>query len=197
MTLLYFTDTKQIIDSNPFHPFVVYSYILNSAIMRKYLSPTTILLVTTLVVNTFAFADEPKQSKKQQQEAAVKQMVEQQKYTFIAQSALPLGGPTKQLSYGYNMRVAKDTVAAYLPYYGRGYVAPMDMTGGGVDFTSTDFDYQTKATKKGWDITISIKDDMEHRYELLLFVSKSGTATLQVNDNTRQSISFYGEVQSK
>ena len=41
------------------------------------------------------------------------------------------------LSPYYYLKVSKDTVVAYLPYFGRAYTAPADPTEGGIKFTST------------------------------------------------------------
>jgi hypothetical protein len=53
----------------------------------------------------------------------------------------------------------KDTINAYLPFYGKAYSIPYGSNEGGIKFTSTDFNYTLTPKKKGsWDITIIPKD---------------------------------------
>lgn len=115
-------------------------------------------------------------------------------YVFEAQTATSMSGRVIQLTYGYELKVKKDTVVAYLPYFGRAYTAPLDPTKGGIQFTSAQFTYHVQERKKGgWDISIQPSDGGDVR-QLLLSVSESGYGTLQVLSNNRQPISFYGVV---
>ena len=122
-------------------------------------------------------------------------LINAQRYRFIAQTAIPMGGATRHLSGGdYDLTVSKDTVIAYLPYFGRAYSAPIGSGQGGIQFTSTKFDYVVTPTKKGgWDISIKPKD-VQDVTQLNLSVSSAGYASLQVTSVNRQSISFNGEV---
>ena len=121
--------------------------------------------------------------------------VEGQHYTFLAERAIPMGGKSINLNYNYNLKVSKDTVTAYLPYFGRAYVAPTSSDDSGIKFTSTDFEYTTSDKKKGmWNISIKIKDNQKG-YQLSLNIGDNGRATLNVHDNQRQSITFYGQME--
>ena len=87
-----------------------------------------------------------------------------------------------------------DTLISQLPYFGRAYSAPMDMKGGGIEFTSTDFAYTLEAKKKGrWSISIEPKDEKDVR-QMILSVSENGYASLQVLSNNRDPINFNGIV---
>ncbi|MDR3296819.1 MAG: DUF4251 domain-containing protein [Prevotellaceae bacterium] len=126
--------------------------------------------------------------------AKVRQLVEQQRYRFVAHDAQPMKGRLILLSWEYDLRVSTDTISAYLPYYGRAYTAPVDPLNIGIKFSSLSFDYSAKpAQNKGWDIRIQTKDTPTH-YDLRLYVSTSGSAMLVVYDPNRQSITFHGEV---
>ncbi|TDX01192.1 DUF4251 domain-containing protein [Dinghuibacter silviterrae] len=126
---------------------------------------------------------------------ATADLINAQDYRFIAQSAMAMGGRTRQLAGGdYDLIVTRDTVIAYLPYYGRAYTAPMGSDEGGIKFTSTKFDYVVTPTKRGgWDITIKPQDARDVT-QLNLSVSSKGYASLQVTSINRQGISFNGEV---
>ncbi len=158
-----------------------------------------ILLLSFVAGNGAMFGQEKKSKKERQQEQAekIQKMVEARDYKFEAQSALPMSGRTVNLTAGYDLSVCKDTVTAYLPYFGRAYVAPMDNTQGGIRFESTSFEYEVENAKKGgWTIFITPTDGQK-RYELILRITTSGSASLAVNDDTRQTISFNGNIRER
>lgn len=124
-------------------------------------------------------------------------IVNSRNYVFMAQSANPVGARFRQLTAEYDLRVLGDSVVSYLPYFGRAYSAPIDPTKGGIQFTSTDFDYQqTSRNKGGWVITIKPKDVQDVR-QLTLTVTETGSASLQVISTNRQQISFNGYIEPR
>ncbi len=126
--------------------------------------------------------------------AATRDLISRKTYTFSAQMALPMAGQVRQLTGGYELQVYPDHIVAYLPYFGRAYVAPIDPTRGGITFTSNDFDYTVKETRKNrWNIRIDINDVTDTR-QMNLTVFSNGKASLQVNSNSRQEISFSGTI---
>lgn len=138
-------------------------------------------------------------------------VVNAQNFIFNATSAMPManmdvnnilskmpggnGGGLIQLTGSqYQLTVAKDSVEAYLPYYGRAYTATMNPDDSGIKFKSKDFKYKATQKKKGsWLITINPKDTKDTQ-SMTLNVSENGYATLNVNSNNRQSISFNGYI---
>lgn len=156
-------------------------------------------LLILFAVNSIMYAQEKKSKKELRQEQAVKvqKMVEMQDYRFVARHALPMSGRSVYLTSEYDLCVSKDTISAYLPYFGRAYAAPMDPSEGGIKFESRDFNYRLENVKKGgWTAYITIKD-AKRRIELVLNITASGSANLSVNDDTRQSISFNGYVEER
>ncbi|MBV4357779.1 DUF4251 domain-containing protein [Pinibacter aurantiacus] len=149
----------------------------------------SLLMIALLFHNNNLIAQKSKQEKKQ---AAIKALIDSQNYVFKAQSAMPMSGATRQLNYDYDLKVSKDTINSYLPYYGRAYTAPMDPTQGGIHFISKDFEYTvTPGKKQGWDIVIKPKDVQDVQM-MSLSVSSDGYATLQVTSTSKQPISFNG-----
>jgi len=126
----------------------------------------------------------------------IQQAIDTKNYVFTAQTATPQRGRLRQLTSEYDLIVRPDTAVAFLPYFGRAYVAPIDPTEGGIKFTSSDFDYFVKKGKKNqWQINITPKDvSSSDVRELYLEVFDNGRASLRVNSNNRQSISFDGYV---
>lgn len=125
--------------------------------------------------------------------ATLQKMITSKRFTFKAQSVLPLRGSTRNLTSDYGLRVSGDSLISYLPYFGRAYSAPLDPTENGLQFTSTDFTYNIQKKKKGWDITILPKDTRDVR-QMFLSVSNSGYARLQVTSNSRDGIAFNGYI---
>jgi len=119
--------------------------------------------------------------------------VEGRNYTFVARSAIPSGFKSINLDPSYTLRVTKDTIEAYLPYYGRAYTAPIDPTDGGIKFTSTKFDYSMNPKNDIWEIKIDTKDT-KGSVKLYLSIGQSGYTTVSVQDVNRQPISFYGVI---
>jgi hypothetical protein len=156
-----------------------------------------IFFFSLLTAITASAQNTDKQQKQTAKETEIKNLIDSQRYVFVAQSATPLSGRTRQLTSQYDLRVTKDTVAAFLPYFGRAYTAPpIGSTEGGIRFTNKDFQYTAKeGAKGGWDIYIQTKDASDS-YRLNLSISKSGYANLQVSSNNRQPISFYGYIKT-
>ncbi len=153
----------------------------------KYLLKTTYyILISAVVCLQIAFAQDS------EKETKIKNLITSGKYVFEAQSAMPLRGQVRQLTYGFDLRISKDTLISYLPYFGRAYVAPINPSDGGINFTSTSFDYTVKARRKGgWDVEIQTEDQKDNK-RMMLKIQESGYASLQVTSNDRQPISFNG-----
>src|SRR5688500_15832809 len=144
-----------------------------------------------MVLTTVRCSNEVYAQNNSESEALISRAVETQNYVFKAQQAMPSAGRTRQLNTDYDLRVSKDSVASWLPYFGRAYQATLNQTKGGIQFTSIDFEYSTSPRNDGWEITIKPKDTRDVQ-ELFLTVFKNGSATLRVSSISRQPISFGG-----
>jgi hypothetical protein len=135
------------------------------------------------------------QNNKEDKEAGVKALLQSGEFVFKAQNASPMRGRTIQLTSDYDVVFSKDSIRTYLPYYGRAYMAqPYASTDGGIKMTTTDFNYKLgDKKKKRWNITVEPADKTSVQ-QLILNVSKSGYATLQVTNTNRDPISFYGYI---
>jgi hypothetical protein len=136
-----------------------------------------------------------KQAKEQAKAASIKSKIDAQRYTFVAQYAQPLRGGQKYLTSDYDLKVRKDSVIAYLPYYGRAYMdVPYGSSDDGVKFTSTKFDYVITPKKKGgWTITITLHD-VRRTSKLNIDIFTNGSASVQALSNGRDAISFNGYI---
>ena len=162
-------------------------------------------MIVSIAILSFVQIVTAQSTRKERQAAkttAVKKMIDDGNYVFDANLANPLRGGTRQLTSGYDLRVAKDTIVAFLPYFGQAFVAPTNPSEGGIKFTWTKFDYSLKQLKNGsWEVTIKPKannmTEMTDVQQLRLSVTSAGYASLNVISSNRDPISFDGEIVGK
>lgn len=157
------------------------------------------LVVLAITVGTYNANAQSAAKKKAQadKEAAMKQILDSQDFTFTAQQANPMRGTSINLTSSYDVRVKKDSLIAYLPYFGRAYMGvAYNQTQSPLQFTSTKFTYDSVVKKNGnREITIKFNDNKEVR-QMVISTSLSGYATTTVMSNNRDPITFYGVVDS-
>lgn len=93
----------------------------------------------------------------------------------------------------YDVRVTKDSVVAYLPYFGRSFNPSIDPNDAGIRFKSKDFKYTSVKKKNNWQITIVPKDVKEGQ-RLIFNVTEKGYTSLSVIHVNRQTMSFNGNI---
>jgi hypothetical protein len=163
--------------------------------MKKFslLFLTMSLLFAAIVLPAAAFGQKSK--KDSIQVATITALVESKHYIFKARSVTPMGGRMRQLTSDYGLKVSHDTIISDLPYFGRAYSTTMNSSDAGIQFTSKDFEYVVTPKKKGngWDINIKFKDTKDVK-QMQLSIFDNGSSSLQVISNSRQSISFDGDI---
>jgi hypothetical protein len=168
--------------------------------MKRLINTTIMLLAVVYTSVNLAYCQNPKKAARQ---AAIKNMIDSAKFYFSADYALPQHGGTKQLTSTYDVKVTKDSIITYLPYYGKAYLAPAPgTTDGGINFTSTNFSYKVNHEKKGgWEIIIKPKDhditNWRDVQQMVLNISPDGYASLSVLSTNRDPISFEGNIIAK
>ncbi|RKR85741.1 uncharacterized protein DUF4251 [Mucilaginibacter gracilis] len=165
------------------------------AFIVKWASPAFFVVLSVFVWN-LGFAQSTKKEKQAKAEAEMKSIIDAQNYVFKAQYVQPMRGGNKYITPDYDLRISKDSVISYLPYFGRAYVAPFDPQDAGMMFTATEFDYKVVENKNGWDVSIKPVNTKDVRY-MRLSVSKDGYATLQITSNNRDAISYQGYIEVK
>ena len=147
----------------------------------------------------------------QTDKATTTKLVNSQNFVFNATTASPManaelnaimsqmpggqsGGLIQLAGSRYQLVVEKDSLSAYLPYFGRAYTPTMNTNDSGIKFNSNDFTYETKRKKRGnWLITIKPKNEVDAQV-MTLNISENGFASLNVNSNNKQAISFSGYI---
>ena len=116
-------------------------------------------------------------------------------YQFTATYVQPMTGRQRNVSGdNYTLKVSKDLLEADLPYFGKSTSAPIGTADVGIKFTSKDFTYESSTlTKAREQITIKPKDVSDVQ-EIYLIVYPDGAADLRINSNSRQAISYLGNI---
>lgn len=154
--------------------------------MKNLIKKISFIIAGLLMINIYASA--------QVKGKKLKELIEKQNYAFIATSATSQGGRNIPLTSEYDLKVSKDTISSYLPFFGRAYTAPFNDTEGGIKFQSKDFSYnKTLKKKNGWSIVITPKD-VSSINSLTLEISESGYGTLSITSNQKSFISYYGYI---
>ena len=156
---------------------------------KKFLYST--LIIIGLAIFTACTGSRKLQNQIALDAASVKSMIDSKDFIFIAQSVSPRSGRTRDLSTGYQISISKDSIISHLPFFGRGYTAPISPADVDFDFTATKFTYTTAAASKGW--TISIKPvDQNYLQELYFRIFDNGSAYLNITSINRSTISYNG-----
>jgi hypothetical protein len=168
----------------------------------KLLRNLSMAFALMLLSISVVYAQTTRKERQAKRQAQVKLIVDAQNYVFKANYVNPMRGIGRSLTSDYDLTVAKDTVTAFLPYFGRAYVAPTNPTEGGIKFTTTKFTYDSKPGKNGsYKITIKPTNknmtDWRDVQTLYLTISADGYASLQVTSSNRDNISFNGTVESR
>lgn len=158
-------------------------------IIKYFIYP--LALFFAVAVSSAAFAQDTKQGNME-----IEDLLKNREFIFKAQSALPMRGSMIHLTSPYDIVVSGDSLTTHLPYFGRAYSGVGYNNQGGIRFTSTDFEYDVSdKRKKRWNIMI--RPDNSDVQQLILNVSESGFASLQVISTNKDPITFNGYVTSK
>ena len=158
---------------------------------------------------TIIFAFGAVQASAQTDKETTERIVKQQNFVFNAVTAIPMADnalnqvlnqyPNSRNNLlnlsgqQYDVRVTKDSVVAYLPFYGRSFTPSYDPNDSGTKFKSKDFKYNAEKKKKNWVITIEPNDVRDHQ-KLVFNISEKGYASLSVQNVNRQPMSFNGNL---
>jgi Domain of unknown function (DUF4251) len=162
--------------------------------MKKGIDLLAIIIISVILLVCINGCSTYKKLSDFQIKTRVDSLVAIPKIEFKPTQATPTSYQAVNLSYGYYLRITKDTIQCHLPYFGRAYTANLNADEAGVNFTSMNFEYQKEVAQKG-SHTIRIEPrDTRQRFKLYLTIDRSGYASLQITDPDRQGISFYGSI---
>ena len=147
-----------------------------------------VVLMITSACSSSKLSDEEKKAK----EYRIALQVRNRDYTIETSRAIPMRGGSINLSYGYDLKISKDSVYAYLPYYGVVQSAPMG-SDGGIRFATLMTDYNITPTKDGWNVRFRI-DSREQKHDFMLSIFKNGRSSITVTPLQRDRITYWGEM---
>lgn len=122
-------------------------------------------------------------------------MVTNGRYRFIAQKVMSTSGRNVNLTSEYDLIVDSLKAKAFLPFFGRAYSVDYGSQDGGFKFNEKAENYTMSFDeKKGiYQINFQVKTKND-QLQVFLSVGIGGYASLTINSNNRETISYYGEV---
>ena len=151
-----------------------------------------VLLIITAVI-TFGCSSSRVKVEPPLDNTELKTLIESKDFVFIPRYVNPMNGRRRDLTPGYELSVSKDSLVSYLPYFGRGYIAPVSPTDVDYDFTSTKFTYTVTPARNGWNISIKVSDQPYLR-DMYFRIYENASASLNVTSMDRSSISYDGYI---
>ena len=163
----------------------------------KYFNFLLMMCLSMTICSQYSIAQKNTTDKNNSKREAVKNMLDSQHFTFVAQSVTPLRAPFRILTSLYEVDISNDTMVCYLPYFGRAYSPPLNSSQGPLDFTSSDFSYSVAPHKKnGWDVVIKPRDNSSIQ-QFQFTVYDNASASLNVIGTSRDPISFNGRLKKR
>ncbi len=157
----------------------------------------TILAICVLAISAQETEKKSKKELKAEKEAKkieeTKALVESKMFVFDARTANPMKGRTMSLTTDYDVKITKDSIYSYLPYYGVAYTASYGGTDSPMIFDKPFETCDMEKTKKGYEVDVTVKNGGD-RLDFTFYISENGSTTLNVSSTNRQSISYFGDI---
>ena len=123
-------------------------------------------------------------------------LLESKEYVFIAQTAFPARGSSVSIAGGnYELKVIRDSVSVYLPFYGRVNDLSAGRTGGPIELNTKEISHTIAKKKSRWEVTITPTNQSGVR-QINLSVSDNGFADLQVVSTNKDNMNYHGTVEA-
>lgn len=124
------------------------------------------------------------------------QMIENRQFKFVAHSLMPLTGSTVHLTSIYDLKVDSLNVEAWLPFYGRAYQHDYG-SAGGIKFNekANTLEIEVTEEKQIYKVKIEVKTKNDS-YLIFIHAGGGGYASMSINSNRRQSVSYYGVIEA-
>lgn len=127
-------------------------------------------------------------------ESEIGALLRSKNFEFIANTAIPLSGPTKNLvGSNYSITFSPEMVISNMPFYGRAYSGMTMGRDKGMRFKGKPENFTVINSKNGYEVTTSVKGEND-TYVISITTGNSGFATLSISSNDRGTISYQGEI---
>lgn len=152
------------------------------------------VLMMAILLAGYAPATAQKENKKDEQFKEMTALVEGGRYIFTVRSVQPTGGRSISTTSAYTLEARDSTFKAYLPYFGRSYQSSYGGDGGiEFDARAENLKLSLNEKKRMVSVQFDVRGERD-RYSLFLSVGSSGYASLSINSQNRQPISYQGLV---
>ncbi len=159
---------------------------------------STVLLVFVTIVSGQTKSDKKKikKEKAEKEYVAIKKMIDSKAFVFEGDWANPTRGTMINLIGNANyLKISKDSVDVYLPYFGVLHSAVNYGSGGGLKFNTLFKNYSVKYNDKKKRVRIKFESkNKSELFNMMLDVYGGGSASLSVSGSHRNSISYNGVV---
>ncbi|MCU0334938.1 MAG: DUF4251 domain-containing protein [Chitinophagaceae bacterium] len=138
-----------------------------------------------------------KAEEKARAQAAVKEQIEAKSFKVKVTQASTQRGRTINLTSDYFIEMKADTARCDLPFFGRAFAGSPYGGEGGIQLSTTDFEYELAPRKKGgWAITIRPRSDRDVRI-INLYIGPDGYCTANFTFNSRSPMSYFGSIATR
>ena len=144
---------------------------------------------------------ELKIQREKQREEDVAKLISNKNITIIINRIYPLSSPARETSDGYNIKLIKDTLSCYLPYFGVSRSASAaTIMGKGLAIEANKqkvYNIIEDTTPKKNSTLINFKFKNDNNNELwtcTIEIFSNGNANIRFDGNSRDAISYQGEL---
>ena len=165
--------------------------------MKYYIRQNALYLFSFIVLFLLMAGEISAQKNKRPSEefTEMKQLLSSRNFVFEADRMLPQSGASKMLTTTYTLKVTDTTAKAHLPYYGVAYSNVRYGGNGGISFDGRMLEYSREVKEDKERILVKFRIHGDNiLYICSLSVSKSGSASLHIIPDNRQSISYWGDI---
>jgi hypothetical protein len=151
---------------------------------------TRYLLIVSVLMLALLTGETSGQSKQEQTEM----LINGRNFVFHATRALPSRGSSIDLTTNVSyVKFTPDLIDSYMPFYGRAYSGVGYGNDQGLHFKGQPEDFNIDRKKNKYQITARVRSENEN-FRIFLTVTPSGTASMSISSNNRESMNYQGEI---
>jgi hypothetical protein len=120
-----------------------------------------------------------------------------QKFYISVSRMNPMGYPSKDVDYGYSLKLSNDSVHLYLPYMGRAFQLPYG-GGDGLNFDEPIKGFKSRTLKKGgYRISFTTRHEMSTYQFYIELYPEANSAYISVVPSNCEAISYLGRLEDE
>ncbi|HET8803285.1 MAG TPA: DUF4251 domain-containing protein [Aequorivita sp.] len=152
------------------------------------------LRIFSALIFLFVFGNAQAQDETEKKQSSLETLLNSQSFEFIANTAIPISGPTKNLvGSNYSITFSPEMVRSNMPFYGRAFSGMAYGRDKGMRFEGHPENYTVINAKNGYEVSAEVKGEND-TYFISITTGNSGFATLSISSNDRGTISYQGEI---